>query len=103
MAAYNIHQCAVDAEAALEKLATELAHAGVDPQSVAVVSKMADVTRQLVKTLGNGAEAQEDPREEAAETPQQEAAETEPPPGGHTIHSATAALHAHLLAQHAGR
>jgi hypothetical protein len=95
MAAYSIHQCAVDAEGALEKLATELAHAGLDKQTVAGVSQMALTIRKLVSVLGNGGEAAEDPREEAAETPQQEAAEP-------TVGSATDALHAQILAQHHG-
>lgn len=94
---YSLHDCAVNAEAALEKLTTEMAHAGIDPKSVAVVTAMAATVRQIVKVLGNGAEGS--PSEEAGESPQVEATE----PGEHTIGSATAAMHAHILAQHAGR
>jgi hypothetical protein len=87
---YSLHQCAVDAEAAVEKLATELAHAGIDPQAVAGVSKMAASIRQIVKVLGQGQESQ--PTAPPAAAP--------PPPGGHTIGSATDAMHAQILAQH---
>src|SRR5688500_4735287 len=53
---YSVHECAVDAEKALEKLATELARAGAAPEAVDAVEKMADVTRKIVKALGKGQE-----------------------------------------------
>lgn len=88
--AYSLHDCAVNAEAAVEKLATEMAHAGIDKQSVAVVTEMASTVRQIVKVLGNGAEAQPSPAPAPA------------PPGGHTVGSATDAMHAQILAQQPG-
>lgn len=85
---YSLHQCALDAEHALEKLATESAHAGIDKQSVAAISHMADTVRQLVAVLGQGQESQPSP--------------APPPPGGHTVSSATDAMHAQMLAQQPG-
>lgn len=50
----DLHAHAVDAESALEQLATGLAQAKVDPGVVQTVTKMADVTRKIVKVLGKG-------------------------------------------------
>jgi hypothetical protein len=52
----SLHEHAVQAEEHLEQLATGLAQAGADPETVDVVSKMAGVTRKLVKALGKGQE-----------------------------------------------
>lgn len=83
MPAGNLHAYAVGAEQNLEKLATGLAQAGVDEQTIGVVSQMADVTRKLVVALGKGQEQTGD-----NEPPAQEG-----PPQRHTMDSGAAALH----------
>lgn len=62
--AYDLHSCAVDAEAAVEKLATEAAHAGVDPQAVKGLTQMASALRDIVKVLGAGQSAQPAPAQQ---------------------------------------
>jgi len=52
----SLHEHAVNAESALEQLATGLASAGVDQSVVQTFTQMADMTRQLVKALGQGQE-----------------------------------------------
>lgn len=52
----NLHGYAVDAEKNLEALATGLAQQGMDEATVEAVTKMADMTRELVKALGAGQE-----------------------------------------------
>lgn len=92
MPAGNPHQYAVDAEANLEKLATELAQAGADPGTVKVVTQMADVTRKIVKALGKGQAAtgdNEPPEPQPAEQPQ----------GRETMDSATSGLQAEAQAR----
>lgn len=49
---YDVHKCAVDAEKALEKLATELAHAGAPKNVTGTVTKMADAVRSIVTSTG---------------------------------------------------
>ena len=52
----SLHQHALDAERALEQLATGLAQAGVSDQVVGTFTQMADMTRQLAGALGEGQE-----------------------------------------------
>jgi len=87
MPAGNLHAYAVQAEANLEKLATGLAQAGVDPATVDGVSKMADMVRQLVGALGKGQEQTGD--EEPPAQPQ-------PRP---TLDSAVGAMHQDVQGQ----
>jgi len=47
-----VHETAVSAEAAVEKLATQLGAAGAPPDTVKGVSQMADVLREIVKAVG---------------------------------------------------
>lgn len=94
--ASGLHQYAVDAEANLEKLATGLAQAGADQQTVAAVSKMAEVTRKLVKALGKGQEQSGDnqpPAPEQAPSPEQQ------PQARPTMDSATHDLHQQMIAR----
>lgn len=49
---YNLHSCALKAQTAVEKLATELAHAGVDRKVTSTVTAMADAIRQIVSFTG---------------------------------------------------
>lgn len=67
---YNLHKCAVDAERALEKLATELAKAQAPENVTNTVTKMADVARQIVKVVG-----EEQPEEREATPPPEEEAQ----------------------------
>lgn len=90
MAGYNLHECAVQAEAALEKLATELASAGLDKPTVDTVSKMASVTRRIVQALGQGQEQTADDAPPAPQQPQ-------------TLDSATSAMYAQMAAARSGR
>lgn len=98
MAANSLHDLALEAEKNLEALATGLGQAGADPNTVKAVSKMADVTRQIVKALGAGQEQtgdNEGPAEQAAPSEQ-------PEPQQHTIGSATASLHQAMQQSAAG-
>lgn len=52
----SLHTHAVEAEKHLEALATGLADEQAPPETIKAVTKMADVTRQLVKVLGKGQE-----------------------------------------------
>lgn len=80
----DLHSVAVDAEKSLEQLATGLAQAGADEGTVKAVTSMADVTRKIVKALGQG-------QEQTADTePPEPQPEPEQP---QTMDSATAALH----------
>jgi hypothetical protein len=79
----NPHEYAVEAEANLEKLATELARAGADDQTVAAVEQMADVTRKIVKALGAG----------QADTGDGEPPAPEPEPEPQNFDEAATALH----------
>lgn len=75
---------AVDAERNLEGLATELAKAGADDKTVAVVTEMAETTRKIVKVLGKG---------------QAQTADNAPPapePQPRTIDEATNQLHSDM-------
>lgn len=54
--ASSLHDHAVQAERHLEQLATGLAQAGAPDDTVKAVSKMAEVTRQIVTALGKGQE-----------------------------------------------
>lgn len=45
---YDVHGCAMKAQTALEKLATELAHDGAPKNVTGTVTKMADAVRQIV-------------------------------------------------------
>lgn len=88
MPAGNLHEYAVNAEENLEKLATGLAQAGADEGTVAAVTKMAEVTRKIVKALGKG---QEQTGDEEPPAPQEEQA-PQPQPR-RTMDSATSELH----------
>lgn len=91
----NLHQYAVDAESNLEKLATGLAQAGADEETVKAVSKMADVTRQLVKALGKGQEQTADDEEPAPEEAEPAPEEQQP----RSMDQATNELHQEVLAR----
>ena len=72
-------ETALQAEKNLEKLATGLAEAGAAKEAVDTVSKMADVTRQIVQALGKGQEGtgDQEPPEDGA-TPAEQTAPAEP-------------------------
>lgn len=98
MAGADLHSLAVDAEQSLEKLATGLGQAGADPQSVKAVSQMADVTRKIVKALGQG---QAQTADDAPPAPPEAQPEEQPAAGPaepHTMDSATADLHKRMVA-----
>lgn len=85
--ASDLHSIAVNAEQSLEQLATGLAQAGADDNTVQAVTKMAEVTRQVVKALGAG---------------QEQTADSAPPeqqPQHHTMDSATADLHNQMMSR----
>lgn len=65
----SMHDKAVVIESWVEKLATEMAHAGVDQNTVGVLSKIADVMRRLVSALGKGQEETGDEEPPAPEEP----------------------------------
>jgi hypothetical protein len=73
---------AVEAEKNLEALATELAKAGADDQTVTAVTQMADTCRKIVGVLGKG----------QAETSDLE------PAAPRSIDEATTALHGDMQA-----
>lgn len=50
---YDLHKCAMDAEKALEKLATELGKGDAPPKVVASVSQMADMARKIAMSVAN--------------------------------------------------
>ena len=52
----SLHEAAVDAEASIENLVTALSGAGADEGTLGVVKQMAEVTRKIVKALGEGQE-----------------------------------------------
>lgn len=81
---YNLHSCALKAQTAVEKLATELAHAGAPRQVTSTVTSMADAIRQIVSFTGGKAASQPAPQ------PQQ-----------HTMSSAANALVADVAAKKA--
>lgn len=105
----SLHKLAIDAEKNLEQLATGLAEAGAEPDVVSVVSELAERSRRIAATLGEGQEAtgndeaplpseeEEVPAEEAPveeevpaeEMPMEEAVPAEEP---RTIDQATMAL-----------
>lgn len=87
--ASDLHTAAVNAEQNLEQLATGLAQAGADEATVQAVTKMAEVTRQLVKALGAGQEQTGDQAPPAASSEQQP----------NTMDSATADLHNQMLSR----
>ena len=94
----SLHDHALQAEKHLEQLATGLAAAGVAPNQVQTVSKMADVCRQIVQQLGKGQEQTGDNEPPGAA---QEPSEPGGPEGGeprHTMESATDALHRDMVA-----
>lgn len=70
----SLHEHAVNAESALEQLATGLAQAGVDQSVVQTFTQMADMTRKLVKALGQGQE------QTAPDMPPADAALAQPAP-----------------------
>jgi hypothetical protein len=91
----SMHDKALVVESWTEKLATEMAHAGVDKNTVQVVSKIADVFRRLVSALGQGQEQtgdSEGPPEDQAEPA---AADAAAPP--RDIHGATQAMHQEMI------
>jgi len=68
----SLHRHALEAERALEQLATGLAQAGVGDQVVQTFTQMADMTRQLAGALGEGQEVtgdDEPPADEAVVQP----------------------------------
>ncbi len=80
---------AVDAEASVEKLATEMGEAGFDPETIKIVQQMAEVARKIVKALGEGAEAAPASNpDEAAQAAEAEAAAADAEQPG-TISEAT--------------
>ncbi|MGZ6852646.1 MAG: hypothetical protein ACXVGB_00650 [Mycobacteriaceae bacterium] len=84
---YTLHSCALKAQTAVEKLATELAHAGVDRKVTSTVTAMADAIRQIVSFTG-GKPEQAQPAQPAQ--PQQ-----------HTMSSAANSLVADVAARKA--
>lgn len=94
----SLHELALGAEKNLEQLATGLAQAGADKQTVAAVSKMAEVTRGIVKALGKGQEQTGD-TQPPAEPPAPQAAPPEQQPQRPTMTSATADLHGQTARQ----
>lgn len=84
----DLHQLALDAEQSLEKLATGLAHAGVDPTVTDAVGKAADVARKVAQALGKGQERTGD-NEPAAPEPQP----AQQPPQRPTMDSAVHEVH----------
>lgn len=68
----DLHSYAVAAEENLEKLATGLAQAGADENTVEAVTRMASVVRQIVRVLGKGQEqtSDEEPPEQQPEEPE---------------------------------
>jgi hypothetical protein len=85
--AQQLHEVAVQAEKALEQLATGLAQAGADDQTVGQFTQMADVCRQTISALGKGQETTGD---------------NEPPEGSdqpHTMDSAADSLMSDVQAQ----
>lgn len=89
----SLHQHALDAERALEQLATGLAQAGVGDQVVQTFSQMADMTRQLAGALGTGQEVTGD-----TEPPADEAIAPPPPTQPRTIEGAAQGLMADMSA-----
>lgn len=85
--ASSLHKHAVDAERALEQLATGLAQAGVDEQVISTFTQFAEVTRQLVHALGAGQEQTAD-----MEPPADEELAPSPPTRPRTIQSAAQGL-----------
>lgn len=91
----SMHDKALVIESWVEKLATEMAHAGIDQNSVAVVSKIASVMRKLVSALGQGQEQtgdQEPPAPAPEPAPQ---AQAQPA----SIHGATQSMHQEMIQQ----
>ena len=93
----SLHDHAVQAEAHLEALATGLAKAGADDATIKAVSQMADVTRRIVKVLGQGQE-QTGPQEPPAPQPA-----PQQPQQPQTMDSATQSLHNDMRASAAQR
>lgn len=87
MAEPNLHDEAVQAEQHLEALATGLAKAGAPEEAVNTVTKMAEVTRKIIKALGKGQEQTAD--DEPAAPPEEQPSGATP----ETMDSATASLH----------
>lgn len=89
---YDLHACALKAQTALERLATELAHAGAPRNVTGVVTQMADATRQIVDFTGGKPPA-------ASQSPA--APPTASTPQGHTMSTAANALVAAVAAKRA--
>jgi hypothetical protein len=89
----DLHVLAVDAEKNLEQLATGLAQAGADQGTVQAVTKMAEVTRQIVKALGAGQSQTADAAPAAQPAPPSQPPPQAGPARPETMDSATAALH----------
>lgn len=75
MAEKDLHGTALAAEEALEQLATGLAQAGVDEQTVEAVEQCAAIARKVVEALGRGQEQTADD-----EPPVEEPVPEEPAP-----------------------
>lgn len=91
-----LHDIALQAQTAVQKLAKGLAEAGANPAAVHTLTEIADTLHQVIGVLAQGAGAQGQegsPAEEQGESPQQEQAEQAAPPPGATPppHAAQAA------------
>lgn len=89
----SLHGHALDAERALEQLATGLAQAGVADEVVQSVTQMADMARQLAGALGAGQEVSGD-----AQPPADQAIAMPPPTQPRTIQGAAQGLMADMQA-----
>ena len=69
MADNPIHETAVSAEAAVEKLATQLGEAGAPEETIKGVTQMADVLREIVKAVGAPDPTQPEPPAESVAAP----------------------------------
>ena len=103
----SLHDEALQAEKHLEALATGLAQAGAPEGAVNAVTKMASVTRDIVKSLGKGQEQTGDKQPPAPQdkpqgqpVPQSSQEQASPAPDTqqpHTMDSASADLHNDVL------
>lgn len=84
----SLHETAVDAEAAIEELVSQLSQAGADENTLNVVKQMAEVTRKIVLALGEGQE-ETGPDEGPAPQPEPGPEAAAPAPEPSTIGEAT--------------
>lgn len=95
----SLHAVAVQAEKYLEKLCTGLAGVGASEQTVKACDQMAEVVRQIVSALGQGAENA--PSESDQETPQEEKEAQEEADKGQSSSFGQAAGETHQMMQQA--